>query len=411
MTTDAPNRLLAWVMWTLGALAYIAAALSRTSFGVAGKWAAERFNVSPSALGVFVIVQLMVYALMQVPAGLILDWIGSRYTIAIGLAVIAIGQIGLALTTSYWLGIFVRILIGGGDALIWSSVIRLIPSWFESKYVPLMTQFSSMTGQLGQWLSAVPLVAVLSTHGWTPAFLAVAACSLLALLLDLLFVRDTPEGGIYSPGSKIAGIGGVKEVISRPGVRLGFYVHFTTNLSQIAFALMWGYSYLQEAQGFSLSQASLMFALMVLANMIFSPLIGILTARFPAHRVELALGSIVYVVASWTAVLLLPTPAPLWLMVNLIVAMAVCTPMSNIGFELNRYYAPKGRMGTGSGVVVVGGFLSALTLIGLIAIVLAILGHSPKAWQIAMACQYPLWIIGTLGIFVARKKTLKQLTQ
>ena len=52
--------------------AYIVAVLDRTTLGVSGLDAADRFGASPSVLSTFVVLQVIVYACAQVPAGLLL---------------------------------------------------------------------------------------------------------------------------------------------------------------------------------------------------------------------------------------------------------------------------------------------------------------------------------------------------
>ena len=176
--TEAPvGGIRLWIVWLAATLTFVAAMFSRTSFGVASLYAAERFASPVALMSIFVVVQMIVYAGMQIPAGLLLDRLGSRKTIAIGLTVMTVGQLGLALATSFPVGLGVRVLIGGGDALIFISAIRLIPVWFAARQVPLLTQISSVAGQLGQWASAVPLVRILADFGWTPAFLVVAGSS------------------------------------------------------------------------------------------------------------------------------------------------------------------------------------------------------------------------------------------
>ena len=68
-----------WIVWATGLLAYIVAVLDRTTLGVSGLDAADRFGASPSVLSTFVVLQVIVYAGAQVPAGLLLDRFGSRH--------------------------------------------------------------------------------------------------------------------------------------------------------------------------------------------------------------------------------------------------------------------------------------------------------------------------------------------
>ena len=89
-----------WIVWATGLLAYIVAVLDRTTLGVSGLQAADRFAASPTVLSSFVVLQVIVYAGAQVPAGLLLDRFGSRVLIVSGAALMATGQLVLAVSES-----------------------------------------------------------------------------------------------------------------------------------------------------------------------------------------------------------------------------------------------------------------------------------------------------------------------
>ena len=89
-----------WIVWATGLLAYIVAVLDRTTLGVSGLDAADRFGASPGVLSTFVVLQIVVYACAQVPAGLLLDRFGSKALILVGAALMASGQLVLAFTES-----------------------------------------------------------------------------------------------------------------------------------------------------------------------------------------------------------------------------------------------------------------------------------------------------------------------
>ena len=122
-----------WIVWATGLLAYIVAVLDRTTLGVSGLAAADRFGAGPSLLSTFVVLQVVVYAGAQVPAGLRLDRYGSRALIASGAALMASGQLGLAFTESLPAAIAARAVVGRGDAVTFISVLRLVlvSPWFK----------------------------------------------------------------------------------------------------------------------------------------------------------------------------------------------------------------------------------------------------------------------------------------
>src|SRR5690625_4595133 len=137
----------AYVVWCAAILAYSVAVMQRTTMGVAGLEATERFQASATIVSTFVVVQLLVYALAQVPAGLLLDRYGSRVTITAGAALMATGQLLIAGTDAAAVAIAARIVVGAGDALTFSSAIRLVPAWFPATRVPILTQVTAILGQ------------------------------------------------------------------------------------------------------------------------------------------------------------------------------------------------------------------------------------------------------------------------
>src|SRR4029453_772208 len=68
----------AWVIWLVALSVYVLAVFHRSSLGVAGLLATERFDISATQLAMFTVLQLLVYAGMQVPVGVALDRYGSR---------------------------------------------------------------------------------------------------------------------------------------------------------------------------------------------------------------------------------------------------------------------------------------------------------------------------------------------
>src|SRR5699024_10197212 len=148
-----------------------------------------RFGASATIVSSFVVLELAVYALCQVPAGLLLDRYGSQVTLVAGAVLMGTGQLRMAKTETVGLAMGARIVLGAGDALTFSSAVRLVLAWFPASRVPILTQLTGVFGEVGQILSAVPFVAVLTVAGWGTAFSSAASVSAVAALLALLVVR------------------------------------------------------------------------------------------------------------------------------------------------------------------------------------------------------------------------------
>src|SRR6185437_13960591 len=151
----------AWLIWTVGVAAYILTVMQRTTLAAAGLDAADRFGLSPGTLAAFVFIQVAVFSVAQIPAGLMVDRFGPRAMLVANAVLLAGGQILLAHATTMPVAAAARVLVGTGDAVVFAATLALIPRWFSPRRVPLMTQLTTIVGQLGQILSAVPFVALL----------------------------------------------------------------------------------------------------------------------------------------------------------------------------------------------------------------------------------------------------------
>ncbi|TGD87935.1 MFS transporter [Mycolicibacterium sp. CH28] len=397
----------AWIVWSTGLLAYIVAVLDRTTLGVSGLDAAERFSASPGVLSTFVVLQVIVYASAQIPGGVLLDRYGSKVMILTGGTLMVIGQLTLAFTESLPVAIAARAVVGLGDAFTFISVLRLVPHWFKPPQIPLVTQLTGISGQLGQVLSAVPFVSLLAGSGWTTAYTAVAALGVLSVVLTALLVKNTPDGvTVHDPVTSVRDtLASVRTVWLRPGTRLGFFTHMGTQFSVTVFALMWGVPYLMVAQNLSRKAAGTLLIVSVVSAIVAGVVIGILTGRHPHRRSHLVLGIIASNALVWTVVLALPGPAPHWLLVVLIVVISVGGPGSMVGFDFARTFNPTSTLGTAQGAVNMGGFLASLLVMQAMGMIIgAHGGYSFDSFRLAWCVQYAVWALAVVGILVTRKK-------
>jgi sugar phosphate permease len=405
-----------WAVWAVGLSAYVVAVLHRTSLGVAGLDAQERFGIGASALASFAVLQLLVYAGLQVPVGVLLDRFGSLRLVVAGALVMAGGQALMAFSDGVGGAVAARVLVGAGDAMTFISVLRLVPQWFPSRRVPVVTQLTGIVGQVGQVLSAVPLAALLAGAGWTTAFISASAAGVFVAVVAMVALHDSPERRI-STGEAVTArrLGSDLATAWRhPGTRLGLWTHFTTQFPGTVFALMWGYPFLVAGEGLSRATASSMLTLFVIVGMVGGPLLGVLVQRHPLRRSWLVLGVIAMNALGWALVIAWPGRAPLAVLLLLVVALGLGGPGSMIGFEFARTFNPPNRLGTATGIVNVGGFVASLTTILLVGLILDARTGGRAAYDIAdfkvaMSVQYAIGVLGVLGILRTRRLARQRL--
>jgi MFS family permease len=397
-------------VWAAAVFTYLITVLHRGSMSVAGLQAAERFDISASALASFTVVQLTVYAAMQVPVGILLDRYGSKRLLITASGLLFVAQLAFSLVDSYPAALAARAVLGVGDALVFISVLRVVMSWFPALRQPVMSQATGMLGGIGAIVSTVPMAAAFHHFGWTGTFAGAAALSLVTGLAVLFLIKDTPYDEPLHRTKQ--SLGEVRHNLRRawrePGTRLGLWTHFTTSFSGSTFGLLWGYPFLVRGQGLAPTTAAALLIVPVLAGLFYGPLVGRYAARFPFYRSWIVLAVISGSVVMWTVVLVWPGTAPMPVLLLLIVVQAAGGPGSMLGLDYARTFNPSTRFGAANGMVNTGGFIATLISIGVVGILLDVSsGGAPQElgdFKFALAFQYVLWAIGTRQILKYRRK-------
>jgi MFS family permease len=354
------NRAL--VIWAFAVFVYLAAVFHRTSLGVASLAASERFGLGPAALGMFTVLQIGVYAAMQVPTGLLVDRYGARRVLTVAALLMGTGQLIFAFATSYPLGLFARAVLGVGDAMTFVSVLRLVAAHFPARRYAAVASFTAALGALGNFASTLPLSMLLGSAGWTTTFAVAGAVTALYSVVLVLRVRDNPAGVVPEPveaQSLRTVCAQVSAAWRTPGTRLGFWVHFSTMFAPAMLGLLWGFPYLVQAQGLSEPVAGLVLGILVVGAVVGGPAIGTVISRHPEWRTPMVVGYLLAAVGTWAVLLGWPAGhVPLPVLVAGFAVLSIGGPASTIAFALARDYNPMRRVSTATGVVNVGGFVA-----------------------------------------------------
>lgn len=396
-----------WTVWAVGLAVYVLAVFHRSSLGVAGLVATDRFGISAAQLATFTMLQLLVYAAMQIPVGLLVDRFGSRSVMLSGLVLMTAGQTVFAFAESYPVALVARAGVGVGDAMTFICLLRLVSTWFPLRRIPFVTQMTGTLGQTGAVAAAVPMTWALAHLGWTRAYLVAAGVGVVLAVALLVVLHDTPQGRHLrgEPMSLTAVRASLAASWRHPGTRLGFWMHFCTQFSATTMSLLWGYPFFVRGEEQSSASAGLLLSLMVLTMMISGPVLGWLVGAHPWHRSTVVLVIVSSIVTVWTVVLAWPGPAPFAVLVVLVLVTGIGGPASVIGFDVGRTSNPAHRLASATGIINQGGFYASLVMVVVIGLLLdwrtpgASTAYTPEAFRWAMAAQFPLWLLGLVQVW------------
>ncbi|MFM2373400.1 MAG: hypothetical protein RJA75_296 [Actinomycetota bacterium] len=389
----------------------------RSSLGVATLTASERFDTNAQQLATLAVFQLVVYAAMQIPIGILVDRFGAKVLLAVGAGIMAAGQLTVAFAPSLEFAIVGRMLVGLGDSFTFVSMIRMVNGWYSGAKASKIQQYIATAGQTGQFFSAVPFWFMLENLGWEPAFSIMAAASLLVVLLLIAFTANEPgesQHNVHAANSVKQAWKQLVENVRIPGIRMSFWTHFVTQPTTTSVSLLWAVPYLVTAEGQPLEFVAFILTAMVAFGFLTGPVIAEICARAPQYRTRLVYVNVALTVLAWLVMLLMPGKSPSWLLLVCFLVISIGGPASMVAFDFSKDFVPKERLGSANGFANVGGFLASFVMMYLTGLVIDLL-HNPESgidryniesFRWAFATQF---IVIAVGLFYFRRESRKAL--
>jgi len=152
-------------------------------------WLKDAFDVSYTELGAVLTVFFVVSCMVQAASGFIVDKLGPRPVLFVGLGMLALAGFGYAMAQSYWMLLASAVVAGVGNGVFHPVDYTL----FNRKVAPTRLGHAysvhGITGSLGWALAPAFVVPIAMAYSWRTA-LAAAGALALAVLVVLWFYRS-----------------------------------------------------------------------------------------------------------------------------------------------------------------------------------------------------------------------------
>ncbi|WP_076861798.1 MFS transporter [Bradyrhizobium mercantei] len=144
-------------------------------------------------LGLLTSVHFLIFAVAQIPIGILLDRFGPRRVQSTLLLLAAMGAGLFAVSTGFLSLLIARAMIGLGVAASLAAGLKSIVLWFPRERVALLNGYMIMLGSLGAVTATAPVEHLLAWMGWRQLFEILAAATGATAILIYVVV---PERGI-----------------------------------------------------------------------------------------------------------------------------------------------------------------------------------------------------------------------
>jgi MFS family permease len=304
------GSLRAWIVWFLGANAFFYAFFQRAAPSVMVDPLMGAFSVGAGAMGNLAALYLYVYAVLQLPVGLMLDRWGPRILVSTGMALTAAGVATFAFADNIWIAYIGRFAIGAGSAVAFISALTLAAAWHAPSRFGMFSGMTMGYAMLGGFLAQGPLGGIVDQMGWREPLGISALWGLVLALLIWLIVRDRPDGGrVQRTGTQSLGRSLVQAMSLPQNWVLGVFGCLLSG-PFLTYGLLWGVPHITLIYGVDRETAGFSASLMTIGFAIGGPLGGFLSDQFKRRKLPLMFASISSLVL-WSMMVLGPTVA-LW---------------------------------------------------------------------------------------------------
>ncbi len=317
LPSEASNfrfELARWSIFAILILTYILVYFHRMAPGVVSEFLMAEFQISGTRLGTLSAIYFAIYALMQIPSGVIADTLGTRTSIISGNLVAGIGSILFGMATGLEMACAGRFLVGLGVSVVFISIMKNNSVWFHEKVFGVMSGLTLFFGNLGAVMATGPLVQALTVFHWRTVFVGIGALSLCLALVGFLLVRNKPQDMGFTPPNTYAGhiqtvnkhwLINLKNVLMTLRVWPGFWVQFGMIGSSYTFMGLWGMPDLRDVHSLSRSFAADHMTIQLLSFALGALFWGWVSDKIGRRKPFLILAAAAYVL-SWLMLMYLP---------------------------------------------------------------------------------------------------------
>ncbi len=261
----------------------------------------REFAVGAAILGNLSAAYLLVYAGLQIPAGLFFDRFGLRGVVGSACAITALGCLAFAISETVLFAYIARVMIGMGAAFSFVGALNMAARWYPRRFA-LLGGWAQMLGSAGGLVGQAPLGLVIGVYGWRSTNLVLGAVGLILAILLCITVRD-PDKSI-STGSPSVWIG-LQTVAKNKQTWFATIAAAGLTGTLLAFGGLWGVPYLMMARDINKPEAASLVSIIFLGWAISAPLLGWFSDRIGKRRPLIIIGT---AAATFTTAILIIWP-------------------------------------------------------------------------------------------------------
>src|ERR1700744_4183129 len=177
--------------------------IDRATLAVANPLIRQELGLSIADMGYLLSAFLWAYAFAQLPTGAMVDRLGPRILLTLGLSLWSFAQLLGGLVQNFGQFFSARVLLGIGEAPQFPTAARVVRDWFNQRDRGVATGIFNCASSLGTAIAVPLLTWLMLSFGWRVMFVAMGVAGLIVAALWYMLFRNpgnlalTPQENTY----------------------------------------------------------------------------------------------------------------------------------------------------------------------------------------------------------------------
>src|SRR6201991_2271967 len=167
--------------------------IDRATLAVANPLIRQDLGLSIADMGYLLSAFLWAYAFAQLPTGAMVDKLGPRLLLTLGLSLWSFAQLLGGLVQGFGQFFGARVLLGIGEAPQFPTCARVVRDWFNQRDRGLATGIFNCASSLGTAIAAPLLTYLMLAFGWRVVVVVMGVAGLIVAALWYVLYRNPDE--------------------------------------------------------------------------------------------------------------------------------------------------------------------------------------------------------------------------
>jgi predicted MFS family arabinose efflux permease len=153
----------------------------------------NKYQVGEGTAGLLLLVFPLIYVVLSIPAGLLTDRKGYRFSIGLGSIMMSLGACLRIYESSFWILLIAQSIIAIGQPYIVNGISKLVLDWFSKEQSAIATGIGTMGMFIGMAAGLAVSRPLIENIGYSHAMMAFAGITVVCTVLFLLLAKNNPD--------------------------------------------------------------------------------------------------------------------------------------------------------------------------------------------------------------------------